>query len=222
MTSSGGSSRRVHRLNEAPNVAVGECERLQGARVGLCQRYMIGHEHILIPDFLVHLDRFHKIDIAFVREDLHKVIAVPANVAKVYVEDLLALTEVADHVEDLHAWILKILGDSSLAEVQSMIGALTDRDELLQPIDGAKHAIHALIALGRNARILRMAGHANLVLVRHRNHTVEKVSDALPECTRIHMSSLGDRRLGMRIGQFPSRVHRIAAPWCLTDTKHTE
>src|ERR1035438_7559023 len=101
---------------------------------------MIGHEHIGVADFLVHLDCFHKVDITFVREDLNKVITVSTNVSEMYVEDLLARTEVTDDIKNLHAWILKILRDSSLAEVKSMIGTLPNRDEFLEPVDGAERS----------------------------------------------------------------------------------
>src|ERR1019366_6953433 len=86
--------------------------------------------------------------ITFVREDLNKVITVSTNVSEMYVEDLLARTEVTDDIKNLHAWILKILRDSSLAEVKPMIGTLPNRDEFLEPVDGAEHAIAALVALG--------------------------------------------------------------------------
>ena len=58
----------------------------------------------------------------------------PFDVAEVDAEDLLARSEVADHVEDLLAGLLELLGHGALAEVQAVIRALLDRDEPLQPV----------------------------------------------------------------------------------------
>ena len=68
------------------------------------------------------------------------------------------------------------------------------RDELLQAVDGAEHAVHALVAFGRHAGIVRMAGHADLVLVGDRNHAIEEVGDALPERRRRRRAGARERR----------------------------
>lgn len=41
---------------------------------------MVGHQHPCIAHFFVHLQRLHKIHIAFVRENFHEIVAVPADV----------------------------------------------------------------------------------------------------------------------------------------------
>ena len=55
-----------------------------------------------------------------------------------------------------------------------------------------------------------MAGHADLVLVGHRNHAVEEVGDALPERIGIDMAGLGQRRLRMGFCEFQV-CNRVAA-----------
>src|ERR1035438_7016406 len=122
---------------------------------------MIGHHHVGIADLLVDPKRLYEIDIAFVREDLHKVVAMPANVAEVHVEDLLASSEVADDVKNLDTRILEIFGDGPLAEVEPVPGTLLNGNESLEPVDCAQNAIHTLIAFRRHPRILRVAGHAD-------------------------------------------------------------
>ena len=71
-------------------------------------------------------------------------------------------------------------GDGAQAEIQSVVRALLDRDEFLESIDRSQHAANALIALGGNARIVRMTGGADLVLVADGDHPIEKISDSLP------------------------------------------
>ena len=53
---------------------------------------------------------------------------------KIFLRD----AEVADHVEDLLARILQHLRDRALAEVQSVIRALPDGDELLQAVNACR------------------------------------------------------------------------------------
>jgi hypothetical protein len=50
---------------------------------------VVGHQQIRISDFTVHPDHFDEIDVTLVRVDLNKVVAMPANVAKVRIENLL-------------------------------------------------------------------------------------------------------------------------------------
>ena len=94
-----------------------------------------------------------------------------------------------------------------------MIGALLDGDESLQPIHGAQHADQSLVAFGRHARIVGMARHPNLILIGNGNHSLEEIGDSLPEHVGVHASSLGERRIRMRILKPPRAVHRVAPPW---------
>ena len=74
--------------------------------------------------FRVDHHGLHEIDIAFVGVRLDEIVALAADVAEVYVENLLARPELADHVEDLFAGILQHLRYGPLAEVEPVIRAL--------------------------------------------------------------------------------------------------
>lgn len=98
---------------------------------------MVGHEHVLVADFLVGLDGFDHVDVTLVGVDLDEVVAVAADVAEVDVEDLVAGAEVADDVVDLGSGVGEHLGDGSLAEVEAVVGAFFDSDEVLKTVDRA-------------------------------------------------------------------------------------
>jgi hypothetical protein len=93
----------------------------------------------------------------------------------------------------------------------------------LEPIDMVpKHAVHALVSFRRHAWVLRMTGHADLVLVGHWDHAIEKVSDTLPKSVGVYVPSPGERGCGMRLRELPCVVHRIAAPWDPSCAEHAE
>src|SRR5262249_10326943 len=148
---------------------------------------MVWHQGVGIANLFVNLDGPYKIDASFVRKHLAEAIAMAANIAEVDIKDLIARSEVANHVKDLLARILKHLGYGALAEIKSVIGAFLDTDEFFQPIYRPEHAIYTLVALRRHAWILRMAGHANLVFVGDWHGVIEKISNPLPELIRIYM-----------------------------------
>jgi hypothetical protein len=183
---------------------------------------MIGHKHVWIINLLVNLDRFDEVDIAFVREDLDKVVAVPTNVAKVYVEDFLARAKKSNHIKYLHCWVLEIFGDGPLAKVKPVVSTLLDGDEFLEPVHGAQHSVYALISFRRHTRILRMAGHSNLALIGHRNYTVKKICNTLPESVSIHAPGPRERCCRMSLGEIPCVIHRVTATWYASGAKNTE
>ena len=183
---------------------------------------MIGHKHVGITNLLVNLDRFDEVDISFVGEDLNKIVSVATDVAEVHIEDFLASAEISNHIKNFHPWVVEIFGDGSLAEVKPMVNAFLNGDEFLEPVDSAQHPGYALIPFRRHARILRMAGHSNFVLSGHRNHTVEKIRNALPEGVGVHSPSPGERRFRMSFGEIPYVVHSIATPRCATGAKNTK
>src|SRR5664279_927982 len=133
-----------------------------------------------------------------------------ANITKVDVEDYAALTEIAHDFADFIARILQHLGHGADTEVQPVVAALLDRDEPLQPVDGAQNVDDALIARRRRAGIMRMAGRTNLVLIAYRDHAVEKVNDPLPGLVGRNVN--GSRQLAgvFGFGQFPSAVATTA------------
>jgi hypothetical protein len=54
------------------------------------------------------------------------------------VEDLAALAEPLDYVEDLARRVVEHLGDRALAEIEPVIGALVHRDKALQPVPSTR------------------------------------------------------------------------------------
>ena len=212
----------VHRLDEAANVAIAEREGLKSVGIAGCGRNMIGHQHVLVADFLVCLNSLHHVHVALIGVDLDKVVTVAADVAEVDVEDLVALAKVTDNVVYLLARIGKHFGDSALAKVEAVVGTFLNGDEALQPVDSAKYAVNTLIAFGRDAGVLRVAGHANLVLVGNWDDAIEEVGDALPEGVGIDVSSDRKRRGGMRFGQLPYTVHFITTARLSTAAEDAE
>src|SRR5262245_39520673 len=185
-------------------------------------RNMIGHHHVRIPDFLVDHHGLDKVDVAFVRIDLLKTVALPANVPEMDVEDLLARTEVTNHIEDFLARILAHYRDGSLAEVQSMVGTLLDGDELFESVDRPEHGIHALVPFRRHTWIVRMAGHANLVFRRNRNHSFKKVGDSFPVKVRLDGSRPRKRTLRFGFLEPPGTVGRTTASRRSFGPQHAE
>src|SRR5580693_1373722 len=216
------SGRGADRLDQAANVSVAECEGLQRSGIGLGQRNVIGHKHVGITNLLVNLDCFDEVDFAFVREDLDKVVAVAANVAKVHVEDFLACAKISNHIKYLHRWVLEIFGDGSLAKVKPVVSTLLDGNEFLEPVHSAQHSVYALISFRRHTRILRMAGHSNLALIGHRNYTVKKIRNTLPESVSVHPPGPRERCCRMSLGEIPCVVHRIATTRYPPGAKNTE
>src|SRR5579864_555062 len=210
------------RLDQSANVPIAECKGLQRARISLRQRNMIGHKHVGVTDLLVNLDCFDKVNIAFVRKDLNKIVPVSANVAEVDVEDFFANAKISNHIKNLHRWVFEIFRDGSLAEVKPVVSTLLYGDESLEPVEGTQHPVYALIAFRRHSRILRMTSHSNFVLIGHRNHAVEKIRNALPEGVCIHVTGLGERRCRMSFGEIPHVVHGIATARYAPGAKDTE
>src|SRR5580658_3865824 len=210
------------RLDQAANVSVAKCEGLQRFWIRLGQRNVIGHKHVWITDLLINLDRFDKVDITFVREDLDEVVAVAANVAKVHVENFLASAKISNHIKYLHRWVLEIFGDGPLAKVKAVVSTLLDGDEFLEPIHGAQHSVYPLISFRRHARILRMAGHSNLALIGHRNYAVKKIRNTLPESVRVHAPGPREWCCRMSLGEIPCVIHRVTATRYTPGAKNTE
>src|SRR5262249_28132963 len=142
---------------------------------------MIGHQHAVISNFLVGADGAQKINISIVREGFFEVQESAFDVPEVDVKNLSASAKVADHVADLRVRILETLGNRSLAKIQAVIGAWTERTELLQALHASQHAMHSAKTLGfRHRRIVRVAGESHLVLFRHRYYPLQKIGNALP------------------------------------------
>src|SRR5277367_3556457 len=111
------STHGIDCLDQRPDVTVAVSKRLQAIRVIGCQWNMIRHQHIGITDLFVDLDGFYEVNVPLIGKNLHKIVAMAADVAEMYVEYLVARTEVANDVVDFYAWILQHLRDRALAEI---------------------------------------------------------------------------------------------------------
>src|SRR4030095_14266101 len=108
------------------------------------------------------------------------------DISEVHAEDLLAGSEVTNHIEDLFAGLFELLRHRALTEIETVIRTLLDRHESLQSIRRSQHRVDAAPSGAlRHTRVLRMTTHANLVLIRHRHDTLEKVRDSLPVGIRV-------------------------------------
>src|SRR2546430_8981396 len=120
----------VHNLDQSADIAETKGERLLAAGIVGNLRDVVGHQHAGIPNLFVNLNGFHEVDITLIRVYFDEIVAMAANIAEVHIEYLLPQTEVTYHVKNLLAWGLEHLGYRALAEVESVIGTLLDRDEL--------------------------------------------------------------------------------------------
>ena len=67
-----------------------------------------------------------------------------------------------------------------------------------------------------------MAGHADLVFVGDGNDAIEEVGDALPEGVGADHAGAGERRFGMRFGELPLVIERVAAAGHAAGAQHAE
>src|SRR5205807_1173689 len=119
---------RDERLNVTEGV--GEC--LKTSRIAGNRGDMVRHHHPVVVHFAVHAQCSQHIDVAIVDERLTEVEKPSANVSKVDVEDLLADSEIPNHVEDLLAWRAEHLGDRALTEIQAVVRTRVDFDEAFE------------------------------------------------------------------------------------------
>src|ERR1700761_2291542 len=136
----------------------------------------------------------------------------PANVAKMHIEDFVAGAEVADHVENLDARVVQHLAHRALAEVEAVIWILFDGDESLQPLHGAQNPLYALIAGRGNTGVVRVQGHADFVLAGYRDDAVEEVRDAFPRSVGADMTGTSQGCFRFRFRQLPGAVSRVSPP----------
>src|ERR1051325_3252637 len=156
----------IHRLNQRPNMPIRKRKRLQATQIIRVIGDMIRHDHVRITHLPVRQHRLDHIHIPLVRIDLHKIVAMPANVSEVNIEDLLPLPEIPNDVEDFLPRFGEHLADRPLAEIQPVIRTLRNRHKLLQPLHRPQHRIHSLPPRHRrHGRIIRVARYADLVLI---------------------------------------------------------
>ena len=131
---------------------------------------VIGHDHILVIDFVQSSHNLQHVHVAFVRIDLLKIAPFTANVAEMDVENFLTFSQITNHIVNLTIRVLQHLCHAAQTEIQSVVWAFKDRNEFLQPLDSPQHTVDSLEAFRRHAGIVRMAGESNLVLLADRNH----------------------------------------------------
>ncbi len=89
-------------------------------------RHVVGHQRAVVPNFFVDARGPQHVDAAVVDEGFAEIQAAAFDVAEVHIEDLLARSEVANHVVDLLAWLFELLRHGALTEVQAVIRAFLD------------------------------------------------------------------------------------------------
>src|SRR5262249_26155396 len=119
-------------------------------------------------------------------------------------------SEISDDVKNFFAGILEHFRDSPLTEVEAVVGTLLYAEKSLEPVHCSEYAYDSLIALRRNARVVRMARHADLVLLGDGDYSFQEVSNPLPGVVRVNPSGSGQGRIRVRLLQAPRAVHRIA------------
>src|SRR2546425_8657638 len=108
--------------------------------------------------------------------------------------------------------MLEHLRDRALAEIQSVVRACLDGNEFLEAINRAEDGIHTLIAGdGGHARIMRMAGQSDFVLVGNGDHAFQEIGDALPINISRDAPSTGEGRPRGRVAKSPSTVSGSAS-----------
>src|SRR5580765_797467 len=94
-------------LNQRSDVAERIRERLPATSITGDLRHVVRHHHSVIAYFFVYLHGTNHIDVAIVRKCLLKIQEAALDITKVDVENFLAAAEIADHIEDLAAWLVQ-------------------------------------------------------------------------------------------------------------------
>src|SRR5262249_35411118 len=91
----------VQRINEALDVSItiskGDTWRIVSGN----SRDMVQHQHVLVADVAIGRERASHVHVTLVGEGFHEVEPATPDVAEMYVEQLAAFAEPADHIEDL-------------------------------------------------------------------------------------------------------------------------
>jgi hypothetical protein len=78
---------------------------------------MIRHQHIRITDLFVDLDGFYEVNVPLIGINLNKIVTMAPDIAEMYIEYLVARSEVANDVVNLYPWIRQHLRDRALAKI---------------------------------------------------------------------------------------------------------
>ena len=162
------------------DVAEAEGKGLDAAGIVVDFGDVVGHDHGVVAYFLVSAEGFEHVDGAVVGEGLGEAAEAAFDVAEMDVEDFFAGAEVADVVVDLFVGIDEAFADGSLAEVETVVGALFDGDELLQAFGGEDGFDAAPAFAFGHGGVVGVAGHFDFVFVGDGDNAIEEVGDAFP------------------------------------------
>src|SRR5207245_5161489 len=111
-----------------------ESKSLVTVCVALNLRNVVRHHHAVEADLFIDAHRFQHVDVTVVDKCFLEIEETSTDVSEMHVEDFLPAAKVADHVEDFLSRLLQHLRDSTLAEIQPMVGILFDRYEPFETV----------------------------------------------------------------------------------------
>ena len=95
-------------VDEGFDVAKGECQGLELVGVIGVSRYVIGHYHAAVADFIEGFDHLVHVDVTFIGIDFLETVAAALDVSQVHVKYFATRSEIADHVEDFSRRVFEI------------------------------------------------------------------------------------------------------------------
>ena len=172
----------IYRLNQGFDIPVAVRVGLKLAGIVRMARHVIGTNRIgklRVPQNAHHLREVH---LAFVREDFLRSREPAADIAHVDLVNLPLVAQVLNDRQDLRQTDSSAFGRRAQAQLESVVRAVDNRFVLLESIEDRRRipVLGALIAERQTRRIVRMGGHAHIVLLAHGNDVLQKVCDALP------------------------------------------
>ena len=161
---------------------------------------MIGHNHILVANFLKRPQSLEHIHIALIGKHLDKIAKTALDVAEMHIENFLALSKIPDHIIRVRTGIFQALGHTAQAEIQSIVRTIVQIDKLLKPIHHTEHARNPSIRRPiSDTWIRRMTRHLDLVLLCHGHNILQPVINARPHLVFIRSTAF---KLAQRLVQF--------------------
>src|SRR5437867_11630645 len=170
----------ARRVQQPARVAEREGHEALAALVELGHRHVVRAQGARVAAALIGLDGLEHVDVAFVREGLLEVEVAAADVAEMDHEDAAGRCELLDHRDHGLARLLEHLRDRALAEVEAVVAAVAESEELAQPVGRAHHVLDAVQAAHRIRRVMRMAREAHAGLVGRRHQAFDEELDRIP------------------------------------------
>ena len=149
-----------------------------GARFAVA-RTMVGDHHVRVSDLIQGLHVLIHAHHALIRPDFLELIRAADDVTEVAEENLVLRPELTDDGWHIIRRIRRRLRHAAQTQIQAVIVALTDGDELSKAVRPTHDTIDAT-ETGRQPRITGVAGHAHLAFFCDGDDTLEVIRDALP------------------------------------------